>query len=126
MKKLLITFGEQLLDANDDLADWLKEQREKYDGLPCPLLDIRSSSVINGYRNKCEFSIGLNPETKKITVGFRLGSYADGSVGVAALDDMPHVPDRMKEVAKVCRYIRRLFLKLNCNCCGMLTLKFFL
>lgn len=100
MKKLLLQLGEDLLKANSDLADWLKEQREKNDGLPCPLLNIRSSSVINGYRNKCEFSIGLNSETKKVTVGFRLGSYADGSVEVAPLDGMPHVPDRMKDVAK--------------------------
>lgn len=105
MRKLLLKLGDQLLDANRDLAEWLKEQRAKNDGLPCPLLDIRSSSVINGYRNKCEFSIGFNPETKKATVGFRLGSYADGSIGVAPLDDMPHVPDRMKDVAKVCNRI---------------------
>lgn len=101
MRKLLLQLGDELLKANSDLSGWLKEQREKNDGLPCPLLDIRSSSVINGYRNKCEFSIGLNPATKKVTVGFRLGSYADGSVEVGPLDGMPHVPDRMKEVAKV-------------------------
>lgn len=100
MKKLLLQLGDELLKANSDLGGWLKEQREKNDGLPCPLLDIRSASVIDGYRNKCEFSIGLNPETKKVTVGFRLGSYADGSVGVAPLDNLPHVPDRMKSVAK--------------------------
>ncbi|KAK3919611.1 tRNA (uracil-5-)-methyltransferase-like protein A [Frankliniella fusca] len=100
MKKLLLQLGNDLLEANSDLSEWLKEQREKNDGLPCPLLDIRSSSVIDGYRNKCEFSIGLNPETNKVTVGFRLGSYADGSVSVAAVDGLPHVPDRMKLVAK--------------------------
>lgn len=101
MRKLLLEFGHELLRVNSDLGEWLKKQRAENDGLPCPLLDIRSSSIINGYRNKCEFSIGLNPETRKVTVGFRLGSYADGSVGVGPLDGMPHVPDRMKEVAKV-------------------------
>ncbi|KAJ1531985.1 hypothetical protein ONE63_000621 [Megalurothrips usitatus] len=100
MRKLLVQLGDELVKANRDLSGWLKEQKEKNDGLPCPLLNIRSAPMIDGYRNKCEFNIGLNPETKKVTVGFRLGSYADGSVEVAPLDGMPHVPDRMKQVAK--------------------------
>ena len=27
------------------------------------------SPVINGYRNKCEFTVGRHPETQKATVG---------------------------------------------------------
>ena len=30
-----------------------------------------ASPVINGYRNKCEFSFGHHPITGEVTVGFR-------------------------------------------------------
>ena len=33
------------------------------------------SPEINGYRNKCEFTIGRHPETSQPIVGFRLASY---------------------------------------------------
>lgn len=43
-------------------------------GLPCNLEAIIESPVVNGYRNKCEFSIGYSMEGK-VTVGFSLGNF---------------------------------------------------
>lgn len=43
-------------------------------GLPCKLEGILESPIVNGYRNKCEFSVGYSLEGKK-TVGFMLGNF---------------------------------------------------
>ena len=61
---------------------------------------IVPSPVVNGYRNKCEFSVGKHPESGKFVVGFRLSSYKKGSVAVVDIDHLPQVSDMMKGVAK--------------------------
>lgn len=43
-------------------------------GLPCLLEGILASPVVNGYRNKCEFSVGQSLQGKT-TVGFMLGNF---------------------------------------------------
>lgn len=43
-------------------------------GLSCKLEGILESPVIDGYRNKCEFSVGHSLAGKK-TVGFMLGNF---------------------------------------------------
>lgn len=58
------------------------------------------SPMVDGYRNKCEFSIGPHPMTKEVTVGFRLSSYRQGSVSVVGVDSVPVVSDLMKKVVK--------------------------
>ncbi len=48
--------------ANTKLRELLQERCQRYDGMPCELSEIRhvpSESDIKGYRNKCEFTIGL-------------------------------------------------------------------
>jgi tRNA (uracil-5-)-methyltransferase len=47
------------------------------------------------------FWLGINEETGDRTVGFRLGSYVQGVTGVGPVDCLRHIPDRMKEAAKV-------------------------
>lgn len=47
------------------------------------------------------FVLGINEETGERTVGFRLGSYVQGFTGVGPVDCLRHIPDRMKEAAKV-------------------------
>ena len=58
------------------------------------------SPIINGYRNKCEFSVGKHPETNEISVGFRLSSYKKGCTAVANIDHLNNVSDQMKSVVK--------------------------
>ena len=43
-------------------------------GLPCKLEGIIESPLVNGYRNKCEFSVGYSLQGKH-TVGFSLGNF---------------------------------------------------
>lgn len=47
-----------------------------------------------------EFSIGKDCDGN-ITIGFRHGSYADGTVEVGRLDNLKHVSDRMKKAVKL-------------------------
>ncbi|XP_075220489.1 tRNA (uracil-5-)-methyltransferase homolog A [Lycorma delicatula] len=102
VKALLKRFANELGSANRSLKPWLEEQASKYDGLPCQLLDIIGlPEKCNGYRNKCEFTIGKNQETGERTIGFRLGSYALGTIGVGPIQGLDNIPDRMKQAVQV-------------------------
>lgn len=69
------------------------------EGLDCEILDTIQSPLINGYRTKCEFTIGKNLEGDK-TVGFLLGLYRDGVTAVLGPDECLHIPEKAKQVAK--------------------------
>ena len=102
MKSILTNICRQMLkESKGDLLDWLKYQKDKYEGLPCELLPILSGGTITGYRNKCEFTVGRGTEEDKVVIGFRLSSYAAGSTAVGPIDDLCHIPSKMKTVAKV-------------------------
>ncbi|CAH1985714.1 unnamed protein product [Acanthoscelides obtectus] len=107
IKKVLTKLGTYLSNHNDELKEWLECQKKKYDGLPCELLEIRHSDQPDGYRNKCEFTVGIDEETKLATVGFRMGSYTTGTTGVAPVDNLVHIPEAMKIAAKAFQnYVR--------------------
>lgn len=67
--------------------------------MDCELLDTIQSPEVNGYRTKCEFTIGKDLEGKP-TVGFLLGLYRDGITAVLSPNDCLHVSDKAKQVAK--------------------------
>uniref|UniRef100_A0A1I8NGG8 tRNA (uracil(54)-C(5))-methyltransferase n=2 Tax=Musca domestica TaxID=7370 RepID=A0A1I8NGG8_MUSDO len=90
MKELIKKFVGELKKTNRDSAKNL--ENFKYEGvLPSPAID--------GYRNKNEFTVGKNGQGE-VVVGFRLGSYADGSVEVAEVETLPHIPKAAKWGAK--------------------------
>lgn len=66
-------------------------------GLCCPMDSIHPSPSLEGYRNKCEFSIGFDADGKPC-VGFRLGLFRNGSVVVSKPDQCINVSATMKEV----------------------------
>ncbi|XP_014274705.1 tRNA (uracil-5-)-methyltransferase homolog A [Halyomorpha halys] len=101
-KSLLIRLGMQLVRANPLLKDWIENQKQLNEGLPCKLLNTRFlENEPNCYRNKCEFTIGKDEVTEERRVGFRLGSYASGSISVGPIDDIPTLPKIVIESAKV-------------------------
>jgi tRNA (uracil-5-)-methyltransferase len=63
------------------------------------LLKTIQSPSSNGYRTKCEFTIGRDLDGEK-TVGFLLGLYRDGVTAVLSPDDCLHVSEKAKQVAK--------------------------
>lgn len=106
-KQFLIKLSQEMLKENRSLMPWIEKQKEKYNGLLCELLDICTATNHDGYRNKCEFTIGINEETGERTVGFRLGSYVSGKVGVASINCLKNIPQRMKDAVHVFEeYIR--------------------
>ncbi|EOY34334.1 Zinc finger family protein isoform 1 [Theobroma cacao] len=71
------------------LPEWVLKSRER-GGLPCELEGIIESPVVNGYRNKCEFSVGYSQQSKP-TVGFMLGNFREGVTAVEEPVDCPNV-----------------------------------
>ncbi|XP_049378773.1 zinc finger CCCH domain-containing protein 24 [Solanum stenotomum] len=69
--------------------EWILNARE-IGGLPCKLEGIIESPLIDGYRNKCEFSAGYSVLGKP-TVGFQLGNFRDGVTAVEEPVDCPNV-----------------------------------
>ncbi|KAG2226720.1 hypothetical protein INT45_001067 [Circinella minor] len=73
---------------------------------PCRMEDPIPSPDINGYRTKCEFTIGKDLEGKP-TVGFLLGLYKLGITAVLDPKDCLNVPDIAKRIASYMQdYIR--------------------
>ncbi|KAK1309351.1 Zinc finger CCCH domain-containing protein 24 [Acorus calamus] len=71
------------------LPEWILKSRE-IGGLPCQLEGIIESPLVNGYRNKCEFSVGYSLQGKR-TVGFQLGNFREGMTAVEEPLDCPNV-----------------------------------
>lgn len=89
------------------LPDWILKSRD-IGGLPCNFEGILKSPIIDGYRNKCEFSVGYSLEGKP-TVGFMLGNFREGVTAVEEPENCPNV-SRLS-----CKYasIFQEFLKLS-------------
>ncbi|KAG6417915.1 hypothetical protein SASPL_120112 [Salvia splendens] len=90
------------------LPEWILKARE-IGGLPCKLEGIIESPLVNGYRNKCEFSVG-NSLQGKHTVGFLLGNFREG---VTAVEEPVNCPN-VSRIA--CKYaaIFQEFLQQSC------------
>ncbi|VVC97507.1 unnamed protein product [Leptidea sinapis] len=96
IKQILSRFDNDLWKIDRSRRNSIEANRKIYDGLSFELESILKSPVIDGYRNKCEFSIGIDEETKEWTVGFRLGCYGAGSVAVAPVATLNHISAEMK------------------------------
>ncbi|XP_075490786.1 zinc finger CCCH domain-containing protein 24 isoform X1 [Primulina tabacum] len=71
------------------LPEWILKSKE-IGRLPCELMDVIESPLINGYRNKCEFSVGYSLQGKP-TVGFLLGNFREGVTAVEEPVGCPNV-----------------------------------
>ena len=109
---LVKRLGSEVSRGHEALRQWVRARVREHETL-APVDNFVRSPVTNGYRNKCEFSIGQITTSeawgseKLVSVGFRLSSYKGGSVevvSVASLEDpastLPHVPARMIEIAR--------------------------
>ncbi len=106
-----LSYEDQLAKKENELKDILNDYRKQISKVNPKLASVKEIGIwngferaplINGYRNKSEFTVGKNGSGEKV-VGFRLGSYIDGSVEVGDISDLPHIPDRMKLAAKLCQ-----------------------
>ncbi|SPP76543.1 tRNA (uracil-5-)-methyltransferase homolog A [Drosophila guanche] len=103
-----ISYDEQLQQKSEEMSTLLRkytQELRKINPQAKPHLDnfkfnnVLPSPTVNGYRNKNEFTVGKNSEGE-VVVGFRLGCYSDGSVEVAEVQDLPHLPDQAKWAAQ--------------------------
>ena len=86
-----------LVDTNQALNIWFQHQETKNkEGLYVENKQILASPVTNGYRNKCDFVIGINPETKLTTVGFLI---EQSTSFVGPVGHLSHISEGMKYVA---------------------------
>lgn len=103
LKKL----GREVSRLNPGLQDFIRWQKLRRKGSICELDPIIPSPVVDGYRNKCEFTVGVNSDSGAPTIGFRVSSYKEGNISVGPIDDLKHISDKMKKVVKsVEEYIR--------------------
>ena len=96
MKRL----GSEISKSNPDLAEFLRKSTAKH-GVVAPIQEFLRSPVIQGYRNKCEFSIGyMNTEhqntEKKAT--------EDKMEEIEAKEDVNDV--KMEEIQDECKTIK--------------------
>lgn len=71
------------------LPEWILSAKNR-GGLPCTLEGILPSPLINGYRNKCEFTVGLSRDGERV-VGFLLGNFREGMTAVEEPTNCPNV-----------------------------------
>ncbi|KAI8092991.1 S-adenosyl-L-methionine-dependent methyltransferase [Halteromyces radiatus] len=99
LKKQLLKLP--LSEENKKQISWITKS-----GLPMEQVDIIASPEINGYRTKCEFTIGSDLDGRP-TVGFLLGRYAEGITSVLNAEKQIHIPDTAKSIASAMQdYIR--------------------
>lgn len=101
IKHILMKFDNEVWKMDKSNRSVIEANRKIYNGLSFELKPIEKSPVLDGYRNKCEFTIGIDDETKLPTVGFRLGSYVTGTVAVAPIEMLIHIPERTKQAVLV-------------------------
>lgn len=75
---------------------WPFQAQARYEPLCFPLQGTMPAEQTLAYRNKCEFTFGLNGKKQK-TIGFRTGRYKDGTIQVECAKQVPIVSDRMKK-----------------------------
>ncbi|KAH8244082.1 hypothetical protein KR038_000447 [Drosophila bunnanda] len=101
-------YDQQLKQKSDEMSTLLKkytQELRKINPRAKPHLDkfkfqeVLASPTVAGYRNKNEFTVGKN-SLGEVVVGFRLGCYSDGSVEVAEVQDLPHLPEQAKWAAR--------------------------
>ncbi|KAG2186857.1 hypothetical protein INT44_003084 [Umbelopsis vinacea] len=91
-------------EGRDEIS-WVYEKTPQQ--LPCELMEPIASPEINGYRTKCEFSVGTNLNDER-SVGFLLGMYKDGQTRVQSPAELSNIPDIAKKIANgMEQYIRQ-------------------
>ncbi|XP_077995366.1 tRNA (uracil-5-)-methyltransferase homolog A-like [Glandiceps talaboti] len=83
-----------------NISDYVRTQKDLHKQQCCHLEEIKSSPVIDDYRNKSEFSIGVSPDGQEKTVGFKMGRYKGGFDTVVEPSHCKHIPESMKTVVK--------------------------
>ncbi|XP_026278660.1 tRNA (uracil-5-)-methyltransferase homolog B isoform X1 [Frankliniella occidentalis] len=93
--------GEVLVSHNPDLVGWWHNQLQKHKGDALLLQKVIGSPIVDGYRNKYDFKIGVDPDSKQPTVGLKLDYQSDYAISVKPGDEFKQFPDSMKKIVEV-------------------------
>ncbi|EOA26335.1 hypothetical protein CARUB_v10025700mg [Capsella rubella] len=99
MLKKLARSARKACPNGRSLPEWVLTSRDR-GGLACNFEGIIESPISNGYRNKCEFSVGLSLQGKP-TVGFSLGSFCAGVTAVEEPVNCPNVSQIALQYASI-------------------------
>ena len=61
VRKLVDLLATEIMTANGDTNNWFEFQKSKH-GAGTRVNKVKESPTIDGYWNKCEFAMGLNPD----------------------------------------------------------------
>ncbi|XP_039249548.2 tRNA (uracil-5-)-methyltransferase homolog A-like [Styela clava] len=86
-------------NLDNEVFVWIMKNKAEYNGMCCQLHSVLPSPVVSKYRNKSEFTAGVNTAGQK-TLGYRLGKYRDQTCAVEETDGIMILPDKMKQIAK--------------------------
>jgi len=96
---LLQELQQEIIEYSPGAESWIKKQQATNDGLIAKREKMKESPVLEGYRNKCEFTVGTNPETRQLAVGFKMDPRS-GSGQVGPIYHLKHVPSEMKFIVR--------------------------
>ena len=82
-----------------EIPAWISEAVAN-SGMPGSYMGIVRSPIVNGYRNKVEFSIGPGSSDGLPAVGFNVGLFKDGHASVAEPSQCPHISPLAKALAR--------------------------
>jgi len=100
LRKVTRKFKQQklhMLPSTRQMVRWAYDAKA---GVCCPLNYVHPSPDIEGYRNKSEFTIGLDHEGHAC-IGFLLGRFAEGVTAVAPPTDCRNISAAHKRIATV-------------------------
>ncbi|KAL5033483.1 hypothetical protein BDV3_000459 [Batrachochytrium dendrobatidis] len=96
-----VTLAEEAHQNIINQMSWVRKAKAAYNrGLLFQLNDIHPSPVTEGYRTKCEFSFGKDPNGE-IAVGFLLGGFKDGTTSIMGPNKCVHVSDTAKKISTI-------------------------
>ncbi|XP_057378243.1 tRNA (uracil-5-)-methyltransferase homolog A-like [Daphnia carinata] len=100
MMTVLKKLTKEVRNAHSQAGSFIQKKKVAY-GAICELAEIIPSPVSGKYRNKCEFTVGVNPETDELTLGFRVSTYKEGSYAVGPVSHLAFISDAMREIVSV-------------------------
>ncbi|ORX47174.1 S-adenosyl-L-methionine-dependent methyltransferase [Hesseltinella vesiculosa] len=110
-KKILMKTMYELKKKIGEMKDQSERSKGQVDwstepGFPFGEMEVVASPEVDGYRTKCEFTVGKDLDGQ-ITVGFLLGLFRHGIVNVLDPSETKNVPEIAKKIAaNMQEYIR--------------------
>lgn len=100
VKQFMKQLCKEIAKNNEYYKSQMMKHRDKSKPLGYTIHPIKPSPITVEYRNKCEFTIGVDPQGNDNTVGFRLGSYRNGDLSVLEPTGCVNITSSMKTIAK--------------------------